>query len=200
MNRFHSILAAMMVLVAVVMAGCSNKAGHGEHEEDSTNLTESRGEHDRDGGEHDAEGQSEQGGGEEGEELGTFYSLAHTYDRTRNGARLILAYDAESNAFAGTVENTTTETLERVRVEVHLSNGKELGPTTPVDLKPGEKTDVRLAATSKDFDAWNAHPEVGSGEHGHEGGEGGEHGGEGGEHDGEGGEHDRESGEHGGEG
>jgi uncharacterized protein (DUF849 family) len=55
----------------------------------------------------------------------------------------------------------------------HLSNGRELGPTTPADLEPGEKRDVTLTAESDDFDGWSAHPEVGSGEHGH--GEGGEH-------------------------
>jgi hypothetical protein len=93
---------------------------------------------------------------------------------------LILAYDAASNSFQGTVENTTDETLQRVRVEVHLPNGKELGPTTPGDLKPGEKRGIRLAANSKDFDGWSAHPEVGNREHSHEGGE---HGHEGSEHD-----------------
>ena len=132
--------------------------------------------------------------GEEGEESCTELSLDKSCDDVRNGARLVLTYDAQSNFFNGTVENTTEEKLERVRVEVHLSNGKELGPTTPADLGPGEKRDVKLTATSKDFDGWTAHPEVGSSEHGHEG----EHGGEGrGEHDREDGEHDREgSGEH----
>ena len=70
------------------------------------------------------------------EESGTELALDETYDKIRNGARLILAYDAQSNAFKGTVENTTNETLKRVRVEVHLSNGKELGPTPPTDLAP----------------------------------------------------------------
>jgi hypothetical protein len=88
-----------------------------------------------------------------------------------------MTYDAGSNSFSGTVENTTERTLERVRVEVHLSNGKELGPTTPADLDPGRKRAVRLTATSGGFDGWTAHPEVGSGEQG-----GGE----------ERGEHDRE--------
>jgi hypothetical protein len=37
---------------------------------------------------------------------------------------------------------------------------------TQGDLGPGEKRDVKLAATSKDFDGWTAHPEVGIGEHG----------------------------------
>ena len=104
----------------------------------------------------------------------------------RNGARLILNYEAQNNAFKGTVENTTNDPLKRVRVEVHLSNGKELGPTHPVDLAPGEKTEVQLIATSTNFDAWTAHPEVGTGEHSHNG----EHGDSG--HDKKGGEHDRE--------
>jgi len=111
--------------------------------------------------------------GEHGEESGAELALGDTYDETRHGARLMLAYDAGNNAFKGTVENTTEAVLEHVRVEVHLSNGKELGPTTPGDLGPGETREVILAAASSDFDGWSAHPEVGSNEHGH--GEGGEH-------------------------
>ena len=132
------------------------------------------------------------------EESNTEFSLNETYDRVRNGARLILTYDAQGNSFIGTVENTTNETLKQVRVEVHLSNGKELGPTLPVNLAPGKKIDVQLIATSMDFNGWTAHPEVGSGEHGHDR-EHGEHDSEhDGEHDREGsGEHDREGeGEH----
>ncbi len=117
---------------------------------------------------------------EEGEESNTELALNDSYDQVRNGARLILTYDAQSNAFNGTVENTTDETLKQVRVEVHLSNGKELGPTLAVDLAPGEKNDVQLIATSTDFDGWTAHAEVGSGEHSNS-----EHGN---------GEHDREDG------
>ena len=122
---------------------------------------------------------------DEGEESNVELTLNDQYDKVRNGARLILNYDTQSNAFKGTVENTTNEPLKKVRVEVHLSNGKELGPTPSTDLAPGEKTEVQLIATSTDFNGWTAHPEVGSGEHSH----GGEHG----EHDSEhGGEHDRE--------
>ena len=114
-----------------------------------------------------------------GEESNTEFALDEQYDRVRNGARLILAYDAQTNSFNGTVENTTNATLKQVRVEVHLSNGKELGPTPPGDLAPGETRDIELVATSTDFNGWTAHPEVGGGEH--SGGE--SHG-----------EHDRESG------
>ena len=142
----------------------SHEADRGEH--DHEHAESERGEHDRDAEEHS---------GEAGEESGTELSLNAIYNETRNGARLVLSYDQENNAFRGAVVNTTDKTLERVRVEVHLSNGRELGPTAPADLAPGEKRDVTLVATSKDFDGWSAHPEVGSGEHGH--GEGqGEHG------------------------
>ena len=102
------------------------------------------------------------GGHDEGdEESGQQFTKDETYDMTRRGARLILAYDANKEAFIGTVENTTSNTLKRVRVEVHLSNGTELGPTTPTDLSAGEKIDVELDAKGQTFDTWGAHPEVG---------------------------------------
>ena len=104
----------------------------------------------------------EHGGGEGSEEESrTTLALDATYDEVRNGARLVLRYDAEANAFVGTVQNVTEGTLSRVRVEVHLSNGTELGPTTPGDLAPGETIDVKLQATDEPFTGWTAHPEVG---------------------------------------
>ena len=81
--------------------------------------------------------------------------------RSGAGARLVLSYDSASNAFIGAVENTTDTTLRRVRVEVHLSNGIELGPTTPTDLAPGQSLDITLPATERPFTTWSAHPEVG---------------------------------------
>ncbi len=108
--------------------------------------------------------------GEGSEESGTRLTLNETFDQVRAGARLVLSYDAAANAFTGRVENTTGATLNRVRVEVHLSNGVELGPTAPVDLAPGQVADITLQATGQSFASWSAHPEVGastaSGEHG----------------------------------
>jgi hypothetical protein len=104
------------------------------------------------------------------EESGTELALDESYDAVRNGARLILNYDPQSNSFYGFVENTTDIILKQVRVEVHLSNSVELGPTTPADLNPGESIEISLTATNKDFDGWTAHPEIGEsggGEHGH---------------------------------
>ncbi|MHC4587565.1 MAG: FxLYD domain-containing protein, partial [Planctomycetota bacterium] len=176
MNRIQRTLATIAVMLAVVISGCSSDRGTGD-KQDSDRPTATRGEHDRHGGEHGGEGEHDRDGaghGEEGEESAVELGLNETYDKVRNGARLILAYDAQSNSFNGTVENTTDTVLKQVRVEVHLSNGKELGPTTPADLGPGRRREVRLTATNKDFDGWTAHPEVGIGELGH--GEGpGEH-------------------------
>ena len=138
------------------------------------------------------------------EESGQQFGLTDTYDKVRAGARLTLSYDAAAQAFTGTVVNTTNALLPQVRVEVHLSNGVELGPTPPVDLMPGQALPVNLPAGSQPFVRWGAHPEVGGGnaEGGgeHSGGsESGEHSGGGGEHGGsESREHSggRESGEH----
>ena len=106
---------------------------------------------------------------EGGEESGTRYAKDETHDESRRGVRLVLRYDPDQDAFVGTVTNTTDTVLNRVRVEVHLSNGVELGPTTPGDLQPGESAQITLAADGEQFDTWSAHPESGSDEHGTEG-------------------------------
>ena len=117
------------------------------------------------------EGSGSDSGSEEGSNA--TLPLDATFDEVRAGARLVVSYDAASNSFKGDVENTTAGVLTRVRIEIHLSNGTELGPTTPMDLQPGEKAPVELAATQAAFDGWTAHVEVGSGD-----GSGGSSGGE----------------------
>ena len=142
------------------------------------------------GEQHGAEGGSESGGeGSEGgaagsEEGGNALALDETFDMVRAGARLIMSYDAHSNAFFGTVVNTTSATLTQVRIEVHLSNGIELGPTTPADLAPGAAMNVILHGSAQPFDGWTPHAEVGASE----GGSGGEGSGEGSGEHGSGGE------------
>ena len=116
------------------------------------------------------------------EEPGIYYSLTDTCDIVYNGVHLVLVYDAESNSFLGTAKNNTRETLKKVRVEVHLSNGIELGPTIPADLNKQMTIEIKLPAGTSDFVSWAAHPEVGSNEHRHENSEKG---------------HEREDGEHG---
>ena len=81
-------------------------------------------------------------------------------EHLQGGARLILAYDAQSNAFKGHVENMTGKTLKDVRVEARLSNREKLGPTPAMNLAPGEKKQVELIPKSKNFTGWTAHVEV----------------------------------------
>ncbi|MCY4139578.1 MAG: hypothetical protein OXF56_15115 [Rhodobacteraceae bacterium] len=116
-------------------------------------------------GEHMSSSEHGRGGesGEGGEESATQYTQSQVYDETRGGARLVLRYDPTIQTFVGTVTNTTKAMLGRVRVEVHLSNGVELGPTTPMNLAPGQSIDVSLPAVGQAFATWGAHPEVGSG-------------------------------------
>lgn len=114
------------------------------------------------------------GGSEEGSGAGML-APNETFHMTRAGARLIMSYDmsydAAANAFTGTVENTNNNMLTNVRIEIHLSNGAELGPTTPVDMAPGEIIDFNLPSTPEAFTGWTPHAEVGSGEAGESGGE-----------------------------
>lgn len=159
--------------------------------------------HSAEGGEGDGEGAGGEGHGPGGEGSGSggeegsaaMLGVGATFDQVRGGARLILRYDPPSNSFMGTVENTTDSVLTRVRVEVHLSNGTELGPTAPVDMAPGTVLPVNMVATPEPFTGWIPHAEVGSGEHGGEGE--GEHGGSG-EREGEHGGSGEPEGEHGG--
>ena len=123
-------------------------------------------------------------GGEEGEESNVTLSLSDTFDGTRNGVRLILSYDSDNSTFTGTVENITNQDICSVRVEVHLDNGTELGPTERLDFGPGASANVRLVASGEEFTKWSAHPETsrcnGETQEGHEGegSEGGEGSGE----------------------
>ena len=117
--------------------------------------------------------------GEEGEECGKHYTITETHKELRKGVELTLSYDKASESFTGIIKNVSSEVAENVRVEGHLSNGVELGPTKPVNLKPGEEQKVKLAVKGQKFEYWTTHAEVGNSEHGH--GEEGEH-----DHEGEG--------------
>ena len=131
-------------------------------------------------------------GGEPGES-GTQYRKSQIASETREGVVLEIAYDSMNDAFVGTVRNTNNRMVQHVRVEVHLSNGVELGPTPRVNLAAGETRAVYLSAGSQSFTGFSVHVELGLGEHGGSGGEGNEGG------SGEGSEGGREGGgEHGG--
>ena len=173
---------AAVAALTVGMAGCANGSQANEEESDEPSHAEESGEHAQaeggaehamaegagehamagHGGEHGEGGEGDEHGkgGEEGEESGVYIGAAETWDVVRGGARLVLAFDPESNAFVGTVENTTRETLCAVRVEVHLSTGTELGPTERTDVRAGQSTAVRLPTEGEAFDTWTAHAEL----------------------------------------
>ena len=156
------LIAVLGLVLMLALVGCQNSSEPergeeetGEHDGGSESAGEQTGE-----GEESNEHEGGSESGEEGEESGTQFALDDTFDEVRAGARLVLSYDGNANAFTGAVENTTEATLNRVRVEVHLSNGIELGPTTPIDLAPGQSVEVTLAASDEPFTSWSAHPEV----------------------------------------
>jgi len=153
--RFFAIICMSLLLVFVY--GCNKGSNESEAAEASTLEHEQVGQA---GQEHE---QGEHAG--EGEETGQRISKDGTYDEIRKGVRLILSFDNESSSFFGTVENVTEKTISRVRVEVHLSNGNELGPTVPIDLAPGKKVDVGLSAEGQSFNWWKAHAEASTSEH-----------------------------------
>ncbi len=140
---------------------CNKGSNEGEAEEASTQEHEQS----EQAGPEREQGEHAEGREGEGEETGPRISIDETHDEVRKGSRLILSYDKESSSFVGTVENVSEKTLSRVRIEVHLSNGSELGPTEPIDLEPGKKVDVKLSAEGHSFEWWKAHAEVGESEH-----------------------------------
>jgi len=146
-----------MSLLLVFVYGCNKGSNESEAAEASTHEHEHEGQagHEHEHGEHAGEG----------EEAGPRISIDGTHDEVRKGVRLILSFDNEFSSFIGTVENVTEKTISRVRVEVHLSNGNELGPTEPIDLAPGKKVDVKLSGEGQSFNWWKAHAEAGASEH-----------------------------------
>ena len=130
------------------------------------------------GGEGDERGGGEHGGsGREGEEGGAYLPKMTKQNKLfANGARLVLEFDPRTQVFVGSVTNATARTLPQVRVEVHLDNGTELGPTNRIDVAPGQTVPVELGAFGNAFSSWVSHPEAGverghgvSGEEGREG-------------------------------
>jgi len=173
------IICVLLIPILLFSINCDQKE-KGNEEEDEHAKSEAgehakseAGEHaSREAGEHGEgeEGEHAEGGehGEEGEESGIRYTISETCEEVRKGVQLHLTYDKSSSTFIGTIKNISNETVKRVRVEVHLSNQKELGPTEPVDLAPGKQANVKLSAEDQSFIWWTAHAEAGSSEHEHD--------------------------------
>lgn len=96
-------------------------------------------------------------------ESGKRYDPSETATETRSGVTLVISYDSSAERFDGTVTNNNDTTVTDVRVEIHLSNGTELGPTPRVDLAAGESKPVTLDASGQSFTWYSVHVELGSG-------------------------------------
>ena len=152
---------AAALFMACGFTACSSVPDEETRELSEESYTESTGEHEASEGRLTARSEGEEHGeGEENEESGVYINRSDTWDATRRGARLVLTFNPESDAFSGTVENTTESSLCAVRVEGHLSNGVELGPTARKDLPAHQFTQVELSTGGETFDTWTAHPEV----------------------------------------
>ena len=176
LRLFPTLTALMMVFWLAACAGESQadaEGGEGAGEHAAMESGGEEGEYNeggeaREGGEHNEGGEAREGGehggegghDEEGEESGVYIGIAETWDVVRNGARLVMSFDSEANAFVGTVENTTEGKLCAIRVEVHLSTGTELGPTARVDLPAGQTTSVTLPTEGEAFESFTGHPEL----------------------------------------
>lgn len=164
------------ISIGLLITGCSSEDSehsHGENADHTHEQTAQQTEETEHPHEHNGESEHEDEHSHESGESNEQLELDETYDQLRRGTRLTLSYTEETGLFTGSVENTTEELLPQVRVVVHLSNGTELGPTTPVDLDPGQSQSIELSADSEEFDQWTASTETGSSEHSH--GEDGDH-------------------------
>ena len=152
MRSFQLLVA--LTLVFSIAAGCDSVGETGEI------GGSGMGEAGESGSGHSESGDS--GSGEPGES-GTQYALTDTATELRNGVELVMNYDSSRKEFVGTVTNTTTATVTQVRVEIHLSNNVELGPTPNVNLAPRESKSVTLDARAQsNFNGFSVHVEIGS--------------------------------------
>lgn len=164
MQKLRLFLIILISILLIPIYACNKKSGKGEQAEKIESGGE-QAEKAASGSEHEERGESKGEHEGEGEEAGPQLSKVETHDEVRKGVRLILSYDSKSSSFTGTVENVTEKTVPKVRVEVHLSNGTELGPTKPIDLAPGKKAKIKLSAEGHSFNWWKAHAEAGQSEH-----------------------------------
>ena len=120
------------------------------------------------GGGHNESGEGRGGEGGEGRggesgESGTRYGRADTARESRAGVDLVMRYESARERFEGTVTNGNGAAVDDVRVEIHLSNQVELGPTPRVTLAAGEVRQVELDARGQRFQTWSVHVEIGPG-------------------------------------
>ena len=99
-------------------------------------------------------------GGEAGEP-GALCAMSETARQSRSGVDPARSFDRATASFAGTVTNPTAAPVAGVRVEIHLSNGVEPGPTPLLTLNPSQASPVARDARGQEFTTWQVHLEIG---------------------------------------
>ena len=100
------------------------------------------------------------------------WTRSETATMITSGMELILTFNETSLEFKGTLKNTNARAVTRARVEVHTFDAAgmamfEYGPTTPVNMQPGEVLNMVLpASTAGNFATFSMHPEIGAAEGG----------------------------------
>ncbi len=140
----------MPVFLILALAACDNFRGPTDVGEGAEGSGHSEG--------------SEGGEGEGGElgESGNRYNPGDTAYESRSGVDLVMSHYGPGDRFEGTITNMTGSAISNVRVEIHLSNGTELGPTPNVTLAAGEMQDVELDTGGQNFAWWSVHVEIGN--------------------------------------
>ena len=78
-------------------------------------------------------------------------------NQLQSGVHLQMKYNAETDAFEGTVRNATMLPIDSIQITLKLSSGTVLGPTDPIDLKPARPYSISIPAEGAKFDTWSAH-------------------------------------------
>ncbi len=140
----------MPVFLIMALAACDNFRSPTERGEGA------------EGSGHNESSEGGEGGGGELGESGTRYDMGDTAHESRQGIDLVMSHYGPGGRFEGTVMNTTSRPISNIRVEIHLSNGTELGPAPNVTLNAGEMQGVVLDAAGENFAWWSVHVEIGS--------------------------------------
>ena len=91
------------------------------------------------------------------EPVGPQYAPSDTLDEVYHEVvRLVLSYDSTTDAFTGTMTNTTETTQPNFSIAVYLDTHATPLETSAVNLAPGQAIAVTLPVGAKLFTSWSA--------------------------------------------
>ncbi len=87
-------------------------------------------------------------------------AVSESFDEVINGAKITLNCDARVGGVVGTVQNKAAVAIEKVTIDISLSNGLKLETVTFENLQPGESKSVEILAENGLFNRWTADVKV----------------------------------------